>query len=80
MDLLFGALFVLGAFVARKTVNDSMGQSFSVIGSSTAGIVGYLIMANTVDILKFNFGVGLLCWLAGGFLVANFIGDGDTNG
>lgn len=80
LSLLFGAIFVLGAFIFRKTIaNDSMGQEFSVIGSSAAGFIGYIIFNNILSSTKYAFLIGLLAWGIGGFLLAPLIGDGESS-
>jgi hypothetical protein len=79
MDLLFGAIFVLGAFITRKTVNDSMGRGFSVIGSSAAGCLTYIIMDSVFGVMKYSFGVGMIAWLAAGFFLCDLIQDGESS-
>lgn len=81
MELTFGALFVLGALIFRKSVaNDSLGKGFSVIGSSLLSILSFLVVNNIWNNIKISFVVGLLFWLAGGFLLAEVIGDGEASG
>ena len=80
MSLLFGAIFVLGALIGRKQINDNMDRGFSVIGASAGGILGFIIMDNIFHTLKFSIGVGLIAWAAAGFLLAEIIGDGQTGG
>ena len=81
MDLLFGAIFVLGALIFRKSVaNDSLDRSFSVIGSCVPAIIAYLVMSSFVDNIRYSFGVGILFWIAGGFLLGDIIGDGVAGG
>lgn len=79
IDLAIGAVMVLGAFIARKAVNDQMGQDFSVIGASACGVLSYLVVSNIFSSIKFSVGLGLAAWIAGGFLLAQFIGDGQSS-
>jgi len=80
MELLFGAVFVLGAFIFRKSVaNDMLDREFSVIGSSALGILTFLILDVAINLsLKFCVGLGLIAWAVGGFLLAPIIGDGEA--
>jgi hypothetical protein len=80
MSLLFAALFVLGAFITRKAVNDQMGQGFSVIAAGAGGFIGYVIMDNIFHTLKFSVGVGFIVWAAAGLLVGDLLGDGQSGG
>jgi hypothetical protein len=80
MTAIFGVAFVLGALIFRKSIaNDLLGMNFSLIGSCVCSILAFIVMDNLFHIMKFSFGVGLICWLLGGFLLANIIGDGDTS-
>ena len=79
IDLLIGALFVLGAFIFRKSVaNDSMDQSFSVIGASAAGMITFLIAKTLTLPIKYSVLIGIVAWGVGGFLLAPIIGDGEA--
>lgn len=79
IDLLIGAVFVLGAFIFRKAIaNDAMGQDFSVIGASAGGVLTFVIVNNIIDSIKYAFLIGLVAWLVAGFLLAPLIGDGGT--
>jgi hypothetical protein len=81
VDLFIAAAFVLGSFIFRKSVaNDMFGLSFSVIFSNVAGILAFIIMQNVFDVLKYSVGVGLICWLAAGFLLGDLINDGQADG
>lgn len=85
LDLAVGAIFVLGALVFRKSVaNDLLEMDFSVIGSSVAGILCFIILKNILN-FKIAVGIGLVAWVAVGFLlpkVLNIDGtaDGDSDG
>lgn len=79
VSFLFGAIFVIGALIFRKSVaNDMMERGFSVVGSSAGGIIAYIIMDNLIGILKYSVVVGLIVWAACGFLLAEVIGDGEA--
>ena len=82
MELLFGALFVLGAFIFRKSVaNDMMDRGFSVIGSSAASVLGFILCSAVFNLsLKYSVVIGLVAWTAAGFLLAEIIGDGYADG
>jgi len=78
LELGVGAAFVLGALVFRKSIaNDMLDRGFSVIGSSLLGIVAFLILSNVFDNLKLTIGLSVFVWLAGGFLLADLIQDGE---
>lgn len=78
LELAIGAAFVLGALIFRKSVaNDMLDRGFSVIGASVGGILTFLILNNIFDNLKICIGIGLVAWAAGGFLLAEIIGDGE---
>lgn len=51
---------------------------FSIIGSAGGSIIAYLIVDNIFHALKFSVLAGLIAFLAGGFLVSNWIGDGEA--
>ncbi len=81
VDLAIAAAFVLGALIFRKSVaNDMLDKGFSVIGSCAAGITAFIITSNIFDSLKVSVGIGLFAWVAGGFLLAEIIQDGYTDG
>ena len=82
LDLLFGTIYVLGAFVFRKAVaNDALDMGFSAIGASAASCLVFIIIKSVTDLsIKFNFVFGLIAWVIGGFLLADVIGDGWADG
>lgn len=82
VELLFGAIFVIGALIFRKSVaNDMMDTGFSVIGASAAGVIGFILCSAVFDFsLKISVVIGLAAWAAGGFLLAEIIGDGYADG
>lgn len=80
-DLAIAAAFVLGALIFRKSVaNDMLDRGFSIIGSCAMGIVAFLITSNIFDSLKVSVGIGVFAWVAGGFLLAEVIQDGYSDG
>jgi hypothetical protein len=81
IDLAIGAVFVLGALVFRKTVaNDMLETDFSVIGSSAAGILCFIILKNFLA-FKIAIGLGIIAWLLVGFLLPKLINiDGSADG
>lgn len=82
LDLLFGAIYVLGAFIFRKSIaNDSLGMGFSVIGASALSCIVFIIVKAATDwSIKYAFVIGLVAWVVGGFLLAEQIGDGYADG
>lgn len=81
IDLIFGAVFVLGAFIFRKTVaNDMMARGFSLLGSTIPGILAYLVASSFLSSLKYSVGIGLIFWAVGGFLLAEILNDGWADG
>ena len=82
IDLLIMGVLVLGSLVLRKTVaNDLLDMDFSVIGSSVLGSIVYLLMDKLIHLsMRLSAGIGLLAFIAGGFLLAPLIGDGQADG
>lgn len=82
LDLLFGAIYVLGAFIFRKSVaNDMLDMGFSVIGASACSCLAFILVKSITDwSIKIPFAIGLGVWIAAGFLLANVIGDGWAGG
>ena len=78
IDLAVGAIMVLGSLILRKQINDNMGRGFSIIGSSVCGILTYLLVSNIFNVMKISVGLGIVAWAAGGFLLADIIGDGES--
>ena len=74
------AILVIGAILFRKNVaNDVMGHSFSIIGSSIAGVLCYFVMLGIFHSSKWAIIVGVVALVVAGFLTAPFIGDGDAD-
>ena len=81
IELGIAAAFVLGALIFRKSVaNDMLDRGFSIIGSCALGIIAFLIATNILDNLKISVGIGVFAWAVGGFLLAEFIQDGYSDG
>ena len=81
LELGIGAAFVLGAFIFRKSVaNDMLDKGFSIIGSCGLGIITFIVINSIFDVLKMSVGIGFVAWLLGGFLLADFIQDGYSDG
>jgi hypothetical protein len=82
LDLLFGAIYVLGAFIFRKSVaNDMLDMGFSVIGASACSCLAFILVKSITDwSIKIPFAIGLGVWIAAGLLLAPVIGDGWSRG
>jgi hypothetical protein len=81
MELLFGALFILGAFIFRKSVaNDMMDYPFSVIASGGLGTLTFIILNNIISNIRISVGISLMAWAAAGFLLGKFLPDGEAGG
>jgi hypothetical protein len=82
LDLLFGAIYVLGAFIFRKSIaNDQLDMGFSAIGASAASCIIFVVIKAATEVsLKVNFVIGLIAWVIGGFLLSEVIGDGWADG
>jgi len=80
IELAIAAALDLGSLIFRKSVaNDMLNMDFSVIGSSALGIIGFLVMTIIGLNTKIAVGVAIVAWALGGFLTADFIGDGGTS-
>lgn len=82
LDLLFIAIYVVGAFVFRKVVaNDTLERGFSVVGSSACSLITFILIKSlTTWSIKISFGIGLAVWVIAGFLLGELIGDGWAGG
>lgn len=82
LDLIFGAVYVLGAFIFRKSVaNDMLNTGFSVIGASASSCIAFILIKTLTEwSIKIPFAIGLGVWIAGGFLLADVINDGWAGG
>lgn len=82
LDLLFGAIYVLGAFIFRKSVaNDMLDMGFSVIGASACSCLAFILVKSITDwSIKIPFAIGLGVWIAAGLLLSPVIGDGWSGG
>ena len=79
--LIFGAAIALLGFIFRKNIaNDLMDWKFSVIGSIACGSLLFIIMDVLFHDLKVSIGIGIVGWLAGGFLLGSILWDGESEG
>jgi hypothetical protein len=78
LDLVFATIYVLGAFIFRKSIaNDQLNMGFSVIGASACGCIAFILIKSLTEwSVKYPAVIGLAAWAVGGFLLAEIIGDG----
>ena len=76
--LIGGAMF-LGGAVFRKIVNDLLGLSFSLIGSTAVGVISYIIFSQFLAI-KYSIMIAIVLWLVGGFGMGFLLPDGESSG
>ena len=83
--LIAGGLAILAILFRKNVANDALNMPFSLIGSIAGAEAGFIITGGIIslfspgdfNIIKFGLIAGLGGMMAGGFLLANLIGDGE---
>ena len=74
-------LLFFAAAVFRKNIADGLlGMSFSLIGGAISGAIVFIIMIYITHSMKWSGIIGLVGVIAGGFIGATFLPDGESGG